>query len=99
MLVRSHLHQRFNVTTCSAYIHTLRWTDRPLHCPRCQSHDVSPWGTYHYRPEPALTAVLDSCHRLVVPVVFIPSHRAGIGCPYPHQLSLVLVVAQCCPVL
>jgi transposase-like protein len=50
MLVRSHLHQLFNVTTCSAYIHTLRWTDRPLHCPRCQSHDVSPWGTYHYRP-------------------------------------------------
>jgi transposase len=50
MLVRSHLHQLFNVTTCYAYLHTLRWTDRPLRCPRCQSHDVHPWGTYHYRP-------------------------------------------------
>ena len=24
--------------------------DRPLQCPRCQSQDVDPWGTYHYRP-------------------------------------------------
>jgi transposase-like protein len=32
------------------YIHTLRWQDRPLHCPRCHSHDVDPWGSYHYRP-------------------------------------------------
>ena len=29
---------------------TLRWQDRPLQCPRCQSHAVGPWGTYHYRP-------------------------------------------------
>jgi transposase-like protein len=50
MLVLSHLHQLFNVNTCYAYLHTLRWTDRPLHCPRCQSHDVGPWGNYHYRP-------------------------------------------------
>ena len=32
------------------YIHTLRWKDRPLQCPRCQSHNVGPWGTYHYQP-------------------------------------------------
>src|SRR5205823_6112245 len=36
--------------TCQAYIHTLRWKDRPLQCPRCHSHDVDPWGNYHYRP-------------------------------------------------
>jgi transposase-like protein len=50
MLVLSHLHQLFNITTCYAYIHTLRWNDRPLQCPRCQSHDIRPWGHYHDRP-------------------------------------------------
>ena len=50
MSMVSHLHQLFNVETCQSYIHTLRWKDRPLQCPRCQSHDVGPWGTYHYRP-------------------------------------------------
>jgi transposase-like protein len=46
----SHLHQLFNANTCHAYIHTLRWKDRPLHCPCCLSHAVGPWGNYHYRP-------------------------------------------------
>jgi transposase-like protein len=50
MPVLASLHQLFNTDTCHAYIHTLRWKDRPLQCPRCQSQDVSPWGTYHYRP-------------------------------------------------
>jgi transposase-like protein len=50
MPLLSHLHQLFNADTCHAYIHTLRWRDRPLHCPRCQSHAVGPWGNYHYRP-------------------------------------------------
>jgi transposase-like protein len=50
MPVFSYLHQLFSADTCHAYIHTLRWQERPLQCPRCQSHDVGPWGTYHYRP-------------------------------------------------
>ena len=50
MSVLSHLHQRFNVDTCDMYSHTLRWHDRPLHCPRCHSHDVDPWGSSHDRP-------------------------------------------------
>ena len=50
MLTLSHLHQLFSVETCQTYIHALRWKDRPLQCPRCQSHDVDPWGMYHYRP-------------------------------------------------
>ena len=50
MLTLSHLHQLFSVETCHTYIHALRWKDRPLQCPRCQSQDVDPWGTYHYRP-------------------------------------------------
>jgi len=50
MPVLSHLHQLFHADTCDAYIHTLRWKDRPLHWPRCQSPNTGPWGTYHYRP-------------------------------------------------
>jgi transposase-like protein len=50
MPVLSFIHELFNVAQYHAYIHTLRWKDRPLQCPRCQSQDVDPWGTYHYRP-------------------------------------------------
>src|SRR6266700_422110 len=49
MQVLRYVHQLFNVDQCQAYIHTLRWKDRPLQCPRCQSHNVGPWGTYHYQ--------------------------------------------------
>ena len=44
MPVLSHLHQLFNAEQCQAYIHTLRWKDRPLQCPRCQSHHIGPLG-------------------------------------------------------
>jgi transposase-like protein len=50
MPVLSHVHQLFNAEQCQDYIHTLRWKDRLLQCPRCQSQDIDPWGTYHYRP-------------------------------------------------
>ena len=50
MSIVSHLHHLFNPETCQSYIHTLRWKDRPLQCPRCQSHNVGPWGAYHYQP-------------------------------------------------
>ena len=50
MPVFSYLHQLFSADTCHAYIHMLRWQEGSLRCPRCQSHDVGPWGTYHYRP-------------------------------------------------
>jgi transposase-like protein len=50
MSTLSYVHQLFSPEQCQAYIHALRWKDRPLHCPRCQSQDVRPWGTYHYRP-------------------------------------------------
>jgi transposase-like protein len=50
MSVLSHLHHLFNAAQCQAYIHTLRWQDRPLQCPRCQSHHIGQWGTYQYRP-------------------------------------------------
>src|SRR5712691_1229955 len=50
MPVPSYLHQLFNAERCQAYIHTLLWKDRPLQCPRCQSHHIGRWGTYQYRP-------------------------------------------------
>src|SRR5688500_6912697 len=50
MAVLSHVHQLFNAEQCQAYIHTLRWKDRPLQCPRCQSHHIGRWGMYQYRP-------------------------------------------------
>jgi len=42
MPMLSHLHQLFNVEQCQTYLHTLRWQDRPLQCPRCQSHTIGP---------------------------------------------------------
>ena len=50
MPIFSPFHQLFSADTGQAYRQTLRWKDRPLPCPRCHSHDVDPWGTYHYRP-------------------------------------------------
>ena len=50
MAMVSHLHHLFDPEMCQASSHTLRWKDRPLQCPRCQSHNVGPWGTYHYQP-------------------------------------------------
>ena len=50
MSIVSYLHHLFNPETCQAYIHALRWKEWPLQCPRCQSHNVGPWGTYHYQP-------------------------------------------------
>ena len=50
MAIVSHLHHLFNPETCQSYIHRLRWKDRLLQCPRCQSLNVGPWGTYHAQP-------------------------------------------------
>jgi transposase-like protein len=50
MPMLSYVHPLFSAEPCQAYIHALRWQDRPLHCPRCHSHEVDPWGNYHYRP-------------------------------------------------
>ena len=40
MPVLSHIHQLFNAEQCQAYIRMLRWQDRPLQCPRCQSRHI-----------------------------------------------------------
>jgi hypothetical protein len=43
MSIVSPLHQLLNAATGHSYLHTLRWKDRPLQCPRCQSYAVGPW--------------------------------------------------------
>jgi transposase-like protein len=50
MSMVSHLHHLFNPDTCQASIHRLHWKDRPLQCPRCQSHHVGLWGASYYQP-------------------------------------------------
>ncbi len=50
MPVLSYVHPRFNAEQCQADIPTLRWQERLLQCPRCQSQAIDPWGTYHDRP-------------------------------------------------
>jgi transposase-like protein len=46
----SHCHHLFSAEPCQAYIHRLRWQDRPLPCPRCPSPHLGQWGTYQERP-------------------------------------------------
>ena len=50
MAMVSHLHHFFHAETCPSYLHTLRWNDRLLQCPRCQRLNVGPWGAYHAQP-------------------------------------------------
>src|SRR5215471_8519221 len=50
MAMVSHLHHFFNAEPCQSSIHTLRWKDRPLQCPRCQRLNVGPWGAYPAPP-------------------------------------------------
>ena len=54
----SYVHQLFSADTCQTYLGALRWKERPLQCPRCQSHVVGHWGTYHYRPGLHATGVM-----------------------------------------
>jgi transposase-like protein len=50
MPVCSYVHHLFSTEQCQAYLHTLRWKDRPLQCPRCQSYHIGRWGIYQHRP-------------------------------------------------
>ena len=53
MPVLSHIHQLFNAEQCQAYIRMLRWQDRPLQCPRCQSRHI---GQAHTNIAPGANA-------------------------------------------
>jgi hypothetical protein len=44
MPVLAYVHPLVNVDQCHAYLHTLRWKERSLPCPRWQRQDVAPGG-------------------------------------------------------
>src|SRR5712692_8623887 len=50
-------------------------------------------------PEQAVAAALDSSDLSALSRLFVSAYREGGGGPYPYQLSLVLVAAECCAVL
>ena len=109
MPMLSYVHQLFNADQCHAYIHTLRWKDRPLQCPRCQSHNVGPWGAYHYQPglkryrciekdckrtfNDLTGTLLDGSKRSVM-YWMLATYCERAGGAWPYELSLVLVAAQ-----
>jgi hypothetical protein len=50
MSTLSYMHHLFNIDRCRD-LHPYAAVERAsTQCPRCQSQDVDPWGTYHYRP-------------------------------------------------
>jgi len=63
MPILSHLHQLFDVDACCAYIHRLRWKDRPLQCLRCQS----PHRPLRQRAKPPLRGTAPARHVLSGP--------------------------------
>src|SRR5687768_7177348 len=83
--------QSLGYVPLSARVKTLRVPRLPAYLQRPHPHAVG--------PEQTGALVLDPRDLSVVPLLLVPAHRQGVGCPYPHQLSLVLVVAQCGPVL
>src|SRR5215813_10898311 len=99
MAMLSHVHQLFSAEHCQAYIHTLRWKDRPLQCPRCHSDDVGPCGPVPLParmstlPVPGLQAHLQRPHRDPV-----APDLAAVGILDPRHLSVVprlFVPAHC----
>jgi transposase-like protein len=92
MPMLSYLHQLFNIDQCHAYIHTLRWKDRPLHCPRCQSHDVGPWGNYHYRPG-LKRYWCNGCQRTFNDLTHTLLHQSKRALPYWILATFLLCLA------
>ena len=93
MLTLSHLHQLFSLETCQTYIHALRWKDRPLQCPRCQSQDVDPWGNYHYRPG-CKRSWCNGCQRTFNDLTDTLLHQSKRSLPY-WILATFLLCLSC----
>ena len=93
MPVLSSLQQLFTVEQCHAYIHPLRWKERPLRCPRCQSQDVDPWGTYHYRPG-CKRSWCNGCKRTFNDLTNPLRHHSKRSLP-PWRLATFLLCLAC----
>lgn len=107
MPILSYLHQLFNADTCNTYLHTLRWKERPLHCPRCHSHDVGLWSNYYYRPglkhywcHGCRRTFNDLTHTLLAQTRAMASSRDSSAChlqnfgPLSFELTIVLTGAR-----
>ena len=99
MAMLSHVHHLFSAEHCQAYIHTLRWKDRLLQCPRCQSQYVDPWRTYPYRPG-CQRSWCNGCQRTFNDLTATLLHQSSqaIGILDPCHLSVVsrlFVPAHC----
>ena len=93
MPVLSYIHQLFNAEHCHAYIHALRWKERPLQCPRCQSQDVDPWGQYHYRPG-CKRSWCNGCQRTFNDLTHTLLHQSRRSCAY-WILATFLLCLSC----
>jgi transposase len=92
MPVLSHLHHLFHAEHCQTYIHTLRWKDRPLQCPRCQSQDIDPWGTYHYRPG-CKRYWCNGCQRTFNDLTSTLRHQSRRSCVYGILATFLLCLS------
>ena len=93
MPVLSYIHQLFDAEHCQTSIHTLRWKERPLQCPRCQSQDVDPWGTYHYRPG-CTRYWCNGCQRTFNDLTDTLLHQSRRSCAY-WMLATFLLCLSC----
>ena len=93
MPVLSYVHHLFKVDQCHAYIHTLRWQERPLQGPRCRSQDVAPWGPYHYRPG-CKRSWCNGCQRTCNDLTDTLVHHSQRALPY-WMLATFLVCRSC----
>jgi transposase-like protein len=92
MPMPSYIHQLFSAEQCQAYIHTLRWKDRLLQCPRCQSQDVDPWGQYHYRPG-CKRYWCNGCQRTFNDLTHTLLHQSKRALPYWILATFLLCLA------
>jgi transposase-like protein len=93
MPVLSYVHPLFNAEQCQAYLHTLRWKERLLPCPRCQSQDSDPWGTYHYRPG-CKRYWCNGCQRPFNDLPHTLLHQSRRSCAY-GMLATFLLCLSC----
>jgi transposase-like protein len=92
MPILSHVHQLFDVHSCYAYMHQLRWKERPLQCPRCQSAAVDPWGNYHYRPG-GKRYWCNGCKRTFNDLTNTMMHQSKRSLPYWILATFLLCLA------
>lgn len=83
----------FSPEACQRYIHRLRWQDKSLQCPRCQSPQVRPWGKYHRKPG-LERYVCDGCGRTFNDLTGTSFHRSRLS--LAGWILAAFLLALCC---